>query len=173
MISFSQRALFTLWLFAFAAVILYFTCGLGRVARMVPFAVVMPTLLLLSFQLLMDMLPGLAKTYSRWEQKDLFQVEALREKVSQQAEDGEAEMQQHNRERQAFFWLLAMLALIYFLGFLVALPLYTLLYLQRRSEGWLRSVVIALGIACLVYGVSILNLGTSLYGGVIWRWLEK
>ncbi len=172
MVTFSQRAWFTFSLFAFAGVILYLTLGLGRVARMVPFAVVVPTLLLLVFQLMMDLLPRLAKTYNGWEQKDLFSVEAFREKVSQRVEEVEGEALQGNRERNIFLWLLLMLILIYLLGFLIALPLYTLLYLKRRSENWLIALLIAMGIGCLVYGMSILNLGTRLYGGLLWEWFR-
>lgn len=169
MVTFSLRASFTFLLFGFAGVICYLTFGLGRVARMVPLAVVIPTLLLLAFQLLMDLLPRLAKTYGGLEQKDLFRVESLRGKIGQQAEDEELEALQRNREGKAFVWLLAMLALIYLLGFFIALPLYTLLYLKRRSEGWVLSVVITVGIACLVYGMSLLDLGTRLYGGLLWE----
>ncbi|MBI3651087.1 MAG: tripartite tricarboxylate transporter TctB family protein [Acidobacteria bacterium] len=150
-----------------------FTLGLGRVARMVPLAVVLPTLLLLLVQLLMDMRPGLAQAYRRWEQKDLFQVEPLRKQASQQMEKEDMERRQGDRERQAFFWLLAMLALLYFLGFLVALPLYTLWYLRQHSEGWLKPMVIAAGIAGFVYGVSILDPGASLYGGWLGHWLGR
>jgi hypothetical protein len=169
---FNQRTCLTFLLFAFAAVILYLTLGLGSVARMVPFAVVIPTLLLLLFQLMMDMLPRLAQKYSRLENKDLFQVEGLRKQVREPVEDVEVEALQRNRERKAFLWLLVMLILIYLLGFLIALPLYTLVYLKRRSEKWLIAVPVAVGIGCLVYGVSILNLGTRLYGGLLWQWLK-
>jgi hypothetical protein len=171
MLTFSPRAWFTLLLFGFAGVVFYMTFGLGRVAAMVPFAVVVPTLALLLFQLIMDLLPRLAKTYSGLEQKDLFHVESLREKVSQGIEDAEGKALQRNREGKAFLWLLAMLALIYLLGFLIALPLYTLLYLRRRSERWLLAVPVAAGIACLIYGMSILGLGTRLYEGLLWEWL--
>ena len=171
-ITFNQKACLTFILFAFAGIIFYLTFGLGSVARMVPFAVVIPTLLLLLFQLMMDMLPRLAQKYSRLENKDLFHVEGLRKKIREPVEDVEVEALQRNRERKAFLWLLVMLILIYLLGFLIALPLYTLVYLKRRSEKWLIAVLVAVGIGCLVYGVSILNLGTRLYGGLLWQWLK-
>jgi hypothetical protein len=171
MLTLRPRAAFTFLLVGFAGVIFYLTFGLGRLAAMVPFAVVVPTLALLLFQLIMDLLPRLAKTYGGLEQKDLFSVESLREKVSQQIEDAEGKAPQPDREGRAFLWLLAMLALIYLLGFLIALPLYTLLYLKRRSERWLIAVPVAVGIACLIYGMSILDLGARLYEGLLWQWL--
>jgi hypothetical protein len=171
-VSFNQRACLTFLLFAFVAVILYLTLGLGPVARMVPLAVVIPTLLLLLFQLMMDMLPHLAQKYSRLESKDLFHVEGLRKKASKPIKDIEGDTLERNNERKVFFWLLAMLIVIYLLGLLLALPLYTLFYLKRRSENWLVAILVAVGIGCLVYAVSTLNLGTDLYKGLLWVWLK-
>jgi hypothetical protein len=139
---------------------------------MVPFAVVVPTLLLLLFQLTMDILPGLAQKYSRLESKDLFNVEGLRKKVSQPVEDGKGEALERHKELQAFFWLSAMLILVYLLGFLIALPLYTLLYLKTHAEKWGIALLVAVGVGCLVYGVSMLDLGTGLGGGILWKWLR-
>jgi hypothetical protein len=171
-VTFSQRVYLTMAFVAFAGVIFYLTFDLGRVARMVPFAVVVPTLLLLLVQLMLDMLPRLSQAYSRLENKDLFSVEGLRKKISQSVEAVEDQTLERYKEREAFLWLLALLLLIYLLGFLVALPLYTLLYLKKRTEKWLMAVSMAAGIAGLVYGVSILDLGTDLYGGLLWRWLK-
>lgn len=172
-ISFTRRACFTLLLLAFAGVILSMTFGLGRIARMVPLAVVVPTLLLLALQLMMDLLPGLAQTYGRLENKDLFGVQGLREKINEAVETAKDGAPQGDKESRAFLWLLTMLALVYLLGLLIALPLYTLLYLKSGSEKWLTAIVIASAIFCLIYGVSILNSGAPLYEGLLWNWLQR
>jgi hypothetical protein len=171
-VSFSRRASFTFLLLAFAGVILYMTFGLGRVARMVPLVVVVPTILLLVLQLMMDLLPGLAQTYGRLENKDLFGVQGLREKISEAVEAEEDGARQSHKERRAFLWLLTMLALVYLLGLLIALPLYTLLYLKSGSEKWLTAIVMAAAIFGLIYGVSTINSGAPLYEGLLWNWLR-
>jgi hypothetical protein len=171
-VSFRRRACFTSLLLASAGVILYKTFGLGRVARMVPLAVVVPTLLLLALQLMMDLLPGLAQTYGRLENKDLFGVQGLREKTGEPGEAAKDRPPQSHKEGKALLWLLTMPALIYLLGLLIALPLYTLLYLKSGSEKWLTAIVIAAVIFGLIYGISTLNAGVRLYEGLLWEWLS-
>jgi hypothetical protein len=172
-VNFKGRTCFTLLLLACVGVSLYMTLRLGRVARMVPLAVAVPTFLLLALQLFMDLLPGLAQTYGRLENKDLFGVQGLREQIGNPVEVAEDKTLQSRRERKSFLWLLLMLALVYLLGLLIALPLYTLLYLKSGSEKWLTAIVSALAIFGLIYGISVLDLGTQLYKGLLWDWLNR
>ena len=79
MIKLNGKALFTLMMLAFAGLIFYLTLDLSRVARLVPLAVVIPTLVVLILQLLLDLVPGLAEKYSRFEKRDLFAVERFGE----------------------------------------------------------------------------------------------
>lgn len=169
----NQRAGLTLVFLAFAGTLFYLSFGLGSVARTVPFAIVIPTLLLLVVQLLMDLLPGLAAAYRRVENKDLFKVEGFRGQFGKPTRDKSSEALERKSEAKALLWLLAMLAMIWILGFVLALPLYTLIYLKKRSEKWLVAIPIALVIGCLVYGLSLLNLGARLYEGLLWQWLER
>lgn len=171
-ITFTQKACLTFLLFTFAAVIFCLTFGLGRVARVVPFAVVIPTLLLLLFQLLMDLSPQLAKKYSGLEKKDMFSVDGLRKQVSPPVEEAKVEPAERNKEGKVFLWLLAMFGLIYLLGAFIAIPLYTLLYLKRHSEKWLTSIAVTLGICGLVYAMSVFDSGAWIYEGLLWRLLK-
>lgn len=174
MIKLEEKALFTLLLFAFVAGLSVLTLGLGRVARLVPIVVVIPTFLLLALQLLLDLLPRLAEKYSVIERQDMFRVEPLREKSlsGQSAEQSEEIVLRRSRELNALLWLLAMFGLIYLFGFLIALPLYVFLYLKRQSkEGWLISITVAAGICGLLYGMFMFAIGTGLYEGHLWRWI--
>jgi hypothetical protein len=174
MIKLEERALFTLLLLAFVMVLCYLTLGLGRAARLVPLAVIIPTLALLAFQLTLDLVPRLARKYGSLEKKDLFSVEPLREKSRDRAnpERAQEEAIRSSRELISFLWLLAMLALLYIFGFPIALPVYTFLYLKRRSgESWQLSAAAAAGMCGLVYGVLILMLRVRLYEGRLWSWL--
>jgi hypothetical protein len=174
MIKLEEKALFTLLLFAFVALLSSLTLGLGRVARLVPIVVVIPTLLLLVIQLMIDLLPQLAKKYSIIERQDVFRVEPLREKSLSGLSDErqEEDVSRRNRELKALLWLLVMFGLIYLLGFLIALPLYVFLYLKQQSgEGWMISITTAAGIFALLYGVFVFAIGTGLYEGHLWRWI--
>jgi hypothetical protein len=176
MIKLRERALFTLILSAFAGLILYFTVSLSPVARLVPITVVIPTLGLLIFQLVLDLAPWLEQKYRRFEKVDLLGVEEIKKEVSShdQANSANAgnDASSGRRELDLFSWVLLLVTMIYLLGFLVALPVYLLLYLRWRSgESWALSISVAVGMGSVLYGVFILTLRLRLDEGHLWRWL--
>lgn len=174
MIKFSEKAGFTLLLFAFVALLLYLTLELGRVARFVPLNVVILTMGLLLLQLLLDLLPRLTRRYGRLEQIKPHRSEWVREKIrtSFTADPVVPAEEPQATQLSIFVWLLMMVSLVYFLGFLIAIPLYMLLYLRGRSgEGWPLSLAMAGAMWSLPYGLFHLVLRTHLYEGLLWRWL--
>jgi len=136
--------------------------------------VVILTLVFLIFQLLIDMVPGLAKKYSRFEKTDLFKVGSSREKTLTQddAEEISGNLSRSRRELGMVLWVLMMLVFTYILGLLIAIPLYTFLYLKVRSgEGWFISLTMTAGVWGVLYGGFILILSVSLFEGHLWRWI--
>jgi len=176
MTRFSEKALFTLLLCLFAVLVLSLTAGLGRVARMVPLAVAVPTLLLLIGQLCMDLAPRLAEGLSRWEKRDLFSVEPLREKSLGRIETDEngEPSPRARRERTALLWLSVLGCLVYLFGFLAGLPAHILLYWKMRSQArWAPSAVAAAGMLILLYLLLVQVLEFPLYRGRLWDWLSR
>ncbi len=174
MIRFSEKAVLTLLLFAFAALVLYLTLELSRVARLVPLSVAIPTVGLLLLQLLLDLVPGLSRRYGGFKHMKLYRIEWVREKIRTSfiADPGVPAQEPQAAKVSMFAWLIMMLSLVYLLGFLIAMPLYTLLYLRRRSgEGWLLSLAVAGATWSLPYGVFHLALRTRLHEGQLWAWL--
>ncbi len=84
MIKFSERTLFTLIITAFVSLLFYLTVNLSPVARLVPLTLLIPTLGLLIFHLVLDLVPRLEEIYRRFEKVDLFGVEQIRERVPAQ-----------------------------------------------------------------------------------------
>jgi len=174
MIKFSEKARFTLFLSAFIALLLYLTLELGRVARLVPLSVVIPTLGLLLLQLLLDLVPRLTRRCDSFELTRLYRTEWVREKVrtSFTSNPEVPPKESQTTELSMFAWLMMMLVLVCLLGFLIAVPLYTLLYLRGRSgEGWTLSLSVAGAMWSLPYAVFHLALNTRLYEGQLWGWL--
>ena len=171
-----QRPLFTFLLTAFAGVTLYSSLDLSRTARLVPITVVVPTLVFLLIQLVLDLSPRLARMWSRIELNTFLTGQAYR--VSAQtggemaATVAAAFDQRHRHPHKIILWVVTMLALVYLSGLVVALPLYTLLFTKIRSrERWPVSLAMAAGVWVLTYGVFAVALGTPLRGGQIWVWL--
>jgi hypothetical protein len=171
MVKFSEKAIFTLFIMAFAGLLFYLTINLSPVARFVPLIVLIPTLGLLIFQLVLDLVPGLEESYRRFEKADLFGIERIRVRISAEEVD---KVSQSRQEVNLLLWLLMLLTFIYLFGLLIALPAYTFLYLRRRSrESWKLSIAIAVGIYCLIYCVFILALRMRLYEGHLFSWVGK
>ena len=113
MIKFSEKALFTMFLMAFVGIFFYLTINLSPVARFVPLIVLIPTLGLLIFQLVLDLVPRLQENYRRFEKADLFGVERIRERASVEEKD---KVSQSRQELNLLLWLLMLLTSIYLFG---------------------------------------------------------
>ena len=167
----NEQAAFTLFLLAFVGLLFYSTMGLDHVARLVPMRVVIPTFAMLAVQLLLDLNPSLAQWISSSEKTDLLGVTRLRGRAG--GEMASAAGGRNREERRALLWVLLLLVFIYLLGFPIAVPLYTLLYLKKRAEeGWVLSLGITVTLSSLVYAVFALVLPTRLYSGELWIWFS-
>lgn len=164
----NNRQLFTLALLGFAAVILYATAGLSEVGRLVPLAVLVPTLVLLLVQLCLDVAPGFVQKHSLLEQKDVFGIEQMRPTPAEEATSSAAS--RGRRKLSVFAWVAMIPALVYLLGPLIALPLFLLLYLKVRSkEGWAVSIGMAVAMFGFLYGAFVAVLNLRLHEGWLWN----
>ncbi len=169
MIGLRVRAAFTLSLLCFVAVLFLNTLRLGSVARFVPLIVLIPTLALLVLQLALDLRPDLEQKFSRFERIRFQKSEKLQKETLGRARRSASGVP---HPAWAFLWMWLMLPLVYLLGFLVAVPLYTFLYLKGHAvKGWIPSIAIALALWALIYGIFGLLLNTQLYQGQIRGWL--
>lgn len=174
MINLNEKSLFTFLLLAFVAVVFFLTLGLGRIARLVPLVVAVPTLGLLAIQSILDVMPRLAGKSGAFDKKDVFGVRPLLEKRQVRVDREPAGTRRRSRELTTVLWLSLMFALIYLCGFVVALPTYTFLYLKRRSgAGWRTSAAVAAGMVALLYGVFVFVLPVRMYEGLLWNWLAR
>lgn len=164
----NDRQLFTLALLAFVASLLYATAGLSEVGRLVPLAVLAPALVLLLVQFCFDLAPGFTQKHSLIEQKDVFGIERMRLKATEEAANSGAS--RGRRELSLFAWVAALPALMYLLGSLIALPIFLLLYLKLRSkEGWALSMGMAVAMFGFLYGAFVAVLNVRLHEGWLWN----
>lgn len=166
----NERQIFVLALLAFAAVMIYATVGLSEVARLVPLAVLVPTLVLLVIQLCLDLAPDFVQKHSAIERKDVFGIEKMRLKAGENAANAAAS--RGRRELSVFLWIAFLPILMFLLGSLIALPLYLLVYLKVRSkERWLLSISLAVGMFGFLYGAFVAVLHLRLHEGWLWNML--
>ena len=164
MTSAARKATFTVLVFFLVLVLFVLTVQLGHVARLVPLKVVIPALVLVLFQLLLDLMPGLARRFAPFEQVDLPARKDIRDSGSANLDTRVVSQ----KETLAIFWIFLVLVLTYLLGFLIGLPLYLFLYLKIPArESWRVSVSTSIVLGGLLFIVFRLGLDTSLYQGLV------
>jgi hypothetical protein len=117
-------------------------------------------------------MPRLEKSYQPFERVDLFDVERLRKQTIQPDQADSVNVAERasttRQEFSIFLWMLALLASIVLFGLVIALPVYSCLYLRWRAGGsWTFSLAVGLGVLSLLYGVFILVLRVQLYEGYL------
>ena len=166
------RTVFTLLLLSFVLILFILTLDLGRVARLVPLKVVVPTLVFLVVQLVLELVPKLAQKFNRFEKIRFIESEQLRERTRISSAVSVMGKSRANRELRMFAWILSLPVFIYFFGLLIAIPMFMVFYLRWRSgERWLFSILMTAGMSGLLYGGFVIALRTHLYEGLIWNWL--
>ncbi len=164
----TDRTLFTLGVFVLVLVFLVLSLGYQPRARLVPIIIAVPTLLLTLLQLLIDMIPAVARRLSFFQEYDLFGIDTGRA-VEPSRESGSSSTV-YRRELSFAAWLLLLVALIYFLGYLVAIPLFLTSFMRlRSSESWPMTLSITAATWTFVYVVFIVVMGAPLHEGVVWK----
>ncbi|MFY9224891.1 MAG: hypothetical protein WAQ98_19620 [Blastocatellia bacterium] len=164
MIKLSEKAIFTFIITAFVLLFLFSTKSLSPTARLVPLAVLIPTLLILIFQLILDLIPKLSEYYKKYDRVDLFNVK--RRKYT----DKEILNYLYKEEIKIFIYLLVLIISIYLFGFLVALPSYMFLYLRFGVQEKTKiAISISIVIFALLYFVFTWLLSINFYSGLFWQ----
>ncbi len=164
----NDRTLFTLAVFVLVLGFLVLSLDYQPRARLVPLIIAVPTLLLTLLQLLIDMVPAVARRFSFLQEYDLFGIDTGR--AAEPSEETGSSSAVYRRELNFAAWLLLLIALIYFLGYLVAIPLFLILFLRlRSSESWLMTLSITAVTWAFVYVVFIVVMGAPLHEGVVWK----
>ena len=165
---FNDRTLFTLGVFVLVLAFLVLSLDYQPRARLVPLIIAVPTLLLTLLQLLIDMSPAGGRRFSFLQEYDLFGIDAGR--VAAPSGEGRPAGTVFRRELNFAAWLLLLMALIYFLGYLVTIPLFLVLFLRlRSSESWLMTLSITAATWAFVYVVFIVIMGAPLHEGAVWK----
>jgi hypothetical protein len=74
-----------------------------------------------------------------------------------------------HRAVQLFGWVIALVSGIYLFGFLIMMPLFTFSFLKSHHKGWVPSLLYAIGLLALVFGIFEITLDVPLYRGWIFK----
>lgn len=163
----NDRTLFTLGVFLLVLLFLVLSLDYRPRARLVPIIIAVPTLLLTLLQLLIDMIPAVGRRFAFFQEYDLFGIETGR--AAAPSEESRPTSNVFRRELSFAAWLLLLVALIYFIGYLAAIPLFMIPFMRlRSSESWRLTLSITAVTWTFVYVVFIVVMGAPLHEGVVW-----
>ena len=142
-------------------------------ARIVPLIIGALALGLICLQLLVEIIPELSQKVGILgeEEKEIFGSKQLVKKI--EAEPGKETVSSSNKsikigEIQGFLWLLALVCLIFLVGYLIAIPVFLFLFFKLlASRGWTFSIAVAGITWVVVYFSFIMLLNIPLYKGVV------
>ena len=135
---------------AILTILIIVSLGYSSVARLFPFIVIIPTVILLMIQTIREV------------QRKLQQ-----KAVPQQKEiDVKGSIYKYLR---APVWIGSFLLSIYLLGYLVGTVLFSLIYLKLHGVKWLTTILYVLATIVLIYGGFELVLRAPLYEGLLFK----
>jgi hypothetical protein len=169
------KSYFTLFYILFFAVVIIGSLGYTRKARLIPLVVAIPCLGMSIAQFFIDLRKG--KKKGRSIEDDLFH--GVMEKVIHQevVTEGEKEEEKTGMEKtKAFFkiigWILIFYLSIFLFGFLIAIPLFTILFMRFERERWFLSAACAAGLWLTIYLSFSVAAKISLYDGLVFQLLS-
>ena len=110
---------------------------------------------IMGFMVMISFSPKIAAWYQRFEKKPVLSEKTLKD-------------DEKKRERSVIAWFSGCTAVIYFLGFLVGIPVFLFLFLKLwAKESWLLSVVLSTAVLVVIYFTFVYILRVPLHRGML------
>lgn len=169
------KSYFTLFYILFFAVVIIGSLEYTRKARLIPLVVAIPCLGMSIAQFVIDL--GKGRKKGRSIEDDLFH--GVMEKVIHQEVVTEKEKEEEKtgmEKTKGFFkiigWIVIFYISIFLFGFLIAIPLFTILFMRFERERWFLSAACAAGLWLTIYLSFSVAARISLYDGLIFQLLS-
>ena len=168
---------FSLFWVLFYGGIIYVSFGYHYKARLIPLVVCIPCLIFSLYRFYVE-LKGVEEEGPT--QEDLL-LQGIKDKVSG-ISDGFKQKEEKTKltkeeKRQRFFdillWIAIFLVLIFTVGFLIAIPVFTLAYMRVKKETWLLSTISSVGLTVGVYVAFVFGTESYLYEGLLIPLIRK
>ena len=154
----------TLFFLAFFIVLIAISMTYSPNARRMPLVVMVPGLALCAVLLITKAMKKGRTAEQRAEQPDEGPAET---------DDGEAssiEPSAQNKKMLVMFgWMILLVGMIWIVGFLVTIPVYTILFMRSLKEPWRLSIIFGIVGFIVLYFLFAVGLSMELYPGLIYK----
>jgi len=165
-----SQSLFTLFYIFFFVIVIIGAMGYNRKARLIPLVVAIPCLAMSITQFTLDLRKQRGK--GRSIEDDLFHG-VMEKMIHQEVIVAEDKEKKRRGKTKPFFkivlWLLFFYVSVFLFGFLITIPLFTILFMRSKGERWLPTLSCAAGLWLTVYLAFVVAARISLYEGLVFR----
>ena len=151
----NEEKIFMIFLLVIMLLMVFTSFSYSPGSRMLPMISGIFSALLMGFMVLISFSPQIAFFYQKFEKKSVLSEKTLKE-------------DEKKRERSVFAWFSGCTAIIYFLGFLIGIPVFLFLFLKLwAKESWLLSVILSTVVLAVVYFTFVYILRVPLHRGML------
>lgn len=163
---------FNLFLIAFFSAVIIASYQYNVKARLMPLVIAFPCLAMLVYQLLADLRGKKDQDVSIEDEMFLKTMEKVHQDVIEEKKEKKTDREETIGLLKSAAWIMAFCLMVYLCGFLITIPVYTVIFMRYSDDGWMLSLSVALGLWATVYISFTVLAKISLYDGLIFRLLE-
>ena len=171
---------FSLFWVLFFAGIIYVSFGYTYKARLIPLVVCIPCLIFALYRFYVELKAKEEQGGITTEDLLLQGIKNVVGGTSEGYKQKDKEKLDKAERRRRFFdilmWIAVFLVLIFAVGFIIAIPVFTLAYMRIKQESWLVSTLSSIGLTVGVYVSFVIGTESDLYEGLLLplmrQWLQ-
>ena len=151
----NEEKIFLIFLLIIILLMVFFSFNYSGGSQILPLVSGIFSALIVGFLVIMSFSSKIISFYQKFETKSVLSEEVLN-------------VDEKKREISIIAWFSGCTAAIYFLGFLIGIPLFLFMFLKIwAKESWLLSSVLAAVVLIVVYFTFIYILRVPLHGGIL------
>lgn len=150
----NEERIFMIFLLLVMLLMVFLSFSYGSGSKILPMGSGIFSALIVAFLLIMSFSSQISSWYQKFEKRSVLAESVL-------------SVKEKKRELSVVAWFSGCTAAIYFLGFLVAIPLFLFLFLKIwAKESWLMSLALAAAVPAIVYLTFVYILSVPLHRGI-------
>ncbi len=167
------QTFFNLFLMAFFIAVIIASYGYNAKARLMPLVIAFPCLAMVLYQFISD-LRGKKEKKSMSIEDELFHktMDKVHVEVVEEKKEKKTDKEEAIALLKSGAWVLFFCLMVYLAGFLIAIPVFTIIFMRYSDDGWVVTLSTAFGLWLTFYLTFTVFTKIALYDALIFRLLE-
>jgi hypothetical protein len=142
-------------------------------ARLMPLVIAFPCITMAAIQLVSD-IRGKKKMKVISLEDEMFQktMEKIHVDVIEEKKEKKTDREEAIALLKAGGWVILYCLMVFLFGFLITIPVYTVIFMRSQDDGWVATLSTAFGLWLTIYLVFVVIAKISLYDALLFRLLE-